>query len=66
MIIVNIFFPPKCVRRDCGVPAAQRPAQSVRTEACVTNTMGRVSVLRASWVKSAKTVSISRLSVWFP
>lgn len=51
------FSNPQYVQRDSGVWPAQKPAQRVRTEVCVTNTMDRAYVLLDSWVESVETVS---------
>lgn len=59
MKMCDVILLSQCVQRDSGVWAAQKPARAVRMEVCAINTTGRVSVLQGSWVKSARTVSMS-------
>lgn len=54
---------PQCVQRDSGVRAAPKLVQFARMEACVINTMGRVSVVQGSWVQSARIVSPCLVSI---
>lgn len=60
IICMNFFS--QCVQKGSGVPAAHKPAQSVRTEASVINITGLASVLQGSWEDCVRTVSISSVS----
>lgn len=55
------FSHPQCVQRDSGVWPALKPAQCVRMEVCVINTMGHAYVLLDSWVESVGTVSTNKV-----